>query len=347
MIEETETKPQISVVITCFNRRKFLIECVKSALQQTLPRDKYEILVTKNFEDGDIDLFLSQNGIFSIIEGDVNIGTMIANAVFHASGQYVCFLDDDDIFYPDKLSTIFETTIATPTLVYYHNAFDTIDSKSVKMRDYRHRHPENQIILNSGYDSSAVKRAKALSGSINMSSITVRRDLIIEYAQVIRDITGLQDVFLFYLCALSRVEMMLDPRVLTGYRIHTSESHGDLADIENYSTGNRNVLRKYLKSYEILMTSGNNTLIDLRYEYLTNKCRYQLMLSHRTGMLNIKELLFLLLHLEHAEEIKNQIFLIVFSITHRVMPGRTASFYLRWKMKLDSSKYSEQNEIAT
>ena len=153
MIEETETKPQISVVITCFNRRKFLIECVKSALQQTLPRDKYEILVTKNFEDGDIDLFLSQNGIFSIIEGDVNIGTMIANAVSHARGQYVCFLDDDDIFYPDKLSTIFETTIATPTLVYYHNAFDTIDSKSVKMMDYRHRHPENQIILNSGYES--------------------------------------------------------------------------------------------------------------------------------------------------------------------------------------------------
>lgn len=347
MIEETGTKLQISVVITCFNRRKFLIECVQSALQQTLPRDKYEILVTKNFEDRDIDLFLSQNGISSIIEGDVNIGSMIVNAASHARGQYICFLDDDDIFYPDKLSTIFKTTIAAPTLVYYHNAFDTIDSKSVKMKDYRHRHPENQIILNSGCGHSAVKRAKALSGSINMSSITVRRDLIIEYAQVIRDITGLQDVVLFYLSALSRVEMMLDPRVLTGYRIHLSESHGDLADIENYSTGNRNVLRKYLKSYEILMTLGNSTLIDLKYEYLTNECRYQLMLPYRAGILNIKELLFLLLHVEYAEELKNQIFLIALSILHTVMPRRTASFYLHWKMKLDSSKYSEQNEIAT
>ena len=347
MTKEVETALKISVVIMCFNRRTFIIQSVSSVLQQTLPREEYEILVTKNFEDKDIDLFLSQNGIFSIMEGDVNIGRMIVNAISQARGQYVSFLDDDDIFYPDKLSTILKTISSVPSLVYYHNAFDSIDSSSLKIQDHRHRHPKSQVILRNGRSHTYVKIAKTLSGDINMSSITVRRDLLTKYAQALTNIDGLQDVFLFYLSALSGEELLLDSRVLTGYRIHTSESHGDLENVETYSRGVRNVLKKYLKSYEILMTLQNNKSTDLKYEYLTNKCRYELMLPHKEGMLTIKELFYLLLHLGHADGLENQFFLIILSIIHAAMPERTASFYINRRMKLDSSKYSEHTGAST
>ena len=347
MTREAESSLPISVVIMCFNRRKFLVQSVNSVLQQTLSRDKYEILVTKNFEDNDIDLFLSQNGIFSILEEDVNIGTMIVNAISRARGEYISFLDDDDIFYPDKLSTIFKAITSIPGLVYYHNAFDTIDSDSLKIDDYRHRHPRSQIILREGNTHTTLRTVKPLSGDINMSSITVRRDLLTKYAQHIKNIDGLQDVFIFYLSVLSGGELLLDSLVTTGYRIHTSESHGDLEDFENYSSGIRNVLKKYLKSYEILMTIRDNTLTDLRYEYLTNKCRYELMLPHREGILTIKELFYLLLHLGNAEGLGNQFFLIVLSFMHAVMPGRISDFYIHRKMRLDSSKYSRQTGVST
>jgi len=40
--------PFISVIITAHNRRELLLEAVNSALNQTLPKDEYEIIVVKN-----------------------------------------------------------------------------------------------------------------------------------------------------------------------------------------------------------------------------------------------------------------------------------------------------------
>ena len=45
--------PFISVIITAHNRKEFLLEAVNSALNQTLPKDEYEIIVVKNFQDFD------------------------------------------------------------------------------------------------------------------------------------------------------------------------------------------------------------------------------------------------------------------------------------------------------
>ncbi|MCL5017733.1 MAG: glycosyltransferase family 2 protein [Candidatus Parvarchaeota archaeon] len=45
----------ITVIIAAYGRRTFLKEAIASALDQTLPRSKYEIVVIKNFRDKDID----------------------------------------------------------------------------------------------------------------------------------------------------------------------------------------------------------------------------------------------------------------------------------------------------
>ena len=48
-------KPFISVIVTAYNRKEFLLQAVSSALRQTLPREYYEVIVVKNFEDEEID----------------------------------------------------------------------------------------------------------------------------------------------------------------------------------------------------------------------------------------------------------------------------------------------------
>lgn len=45
--------PFISVIITAYNRKEFLLEAVNSALNQTLPKDEYEIIVVRNFSEYD------------------------------------------------------------------------------------------------------------------------------------------------------------------------------------------------------------------------------------------------------------------------------------------------------
>ena len=340
MAEKIGTELQISVIIMCFNRKDFLLNAIKSVLRQTLTRDKYEIVVTKNFQDLEIDSYISQNNIYSIAEGDVGIGTMVANAVEKTRGKYVSFLDDDDLFYPDKLSTIYEKTLKDPSIVYYHNSFNAIDSDGANVLDFRHCHPFTPLLINDGCSHLSVRKVKNMSGDINMSSITVRRDLLLKSIQFIRDITGLQDVFLFYLSALSHEKMMFDSDILTGYRIHTSESHGNLAEFDRYSAGMRSVLLKYLRSYEILLNKISAISTDIKYEYLTNKCRYQLMVPQKTGLLSTRELIYLLMHIRFASDIRNQIILIAFGFFHLLMPKKITNLYIHRKIILDGSRYS-------
>ncbi|MGC9126572.1 MAG: glycosyltransferase, partial [Thermoplasmata archaeon] len=70
IMETVNRKPYISVIITAHNRKEFLKEAIQSALNQTLERSNYEILVIKNFKDEEIDRIIEQNGIRNIFTRD-------------------------------------------------------------------------------------------------------------------------------------------------------------------------------------------------------------------------------------------------------------------------------------
>jgi len=57
-----KNNPYISVIITAYNRREFLSDSFNSVKNQTLSRDKYEIIVTKNFTNDKIDNYIKKNG---------------------------------------------------------------------------------------------------------------------------------------------------------------------------------------------------------------------------------------------------------------------------------------------
>jgi len=44
-------KPYISVIITAYNRKKYLLGEVRSALDQTLSKDLYEVIVVNSGDD--------------------------------------------------------------------------------------------------------------------------------------------------------------------------------------------------------------------------------------------------------------------------------------------------------
>lgn len=53
-------KPFISVIVTAYNRKQFILEALNSIVNQTLSKDKYEVIVTKNFEGGGGQMILYQ-----------------------------------------------------------------------------------------------------------------------------------------------------------------------------------------------------------------------------------------------------------------------------------------------
>jgi len=55
-------QPYISVIVTAYNRRRYLPFALKSLEAQTLPKDKFEVIVVKNFDDKESDNIISRNG---------------------------------------------------------------------------------------------------------------------------------------------------------------------------------------------------------------------------------------------------------------------------------------------
>ena len=331
----------ISVIIFCFNRRQFLKDALLSVINQTFPREKYEIIVTKNFKDVEIDSIAEQHGVRCLLEGDVEIGEMIANASLGARGKYICFLDDDDRFHPNKLMRVYGVVTENSGILYYHNAFGAIDDRGNVLNDNSHVQPDMPLLLDSTNQERRVRLLKHFSGDINTSSITLRRDLIIEYIDYIRSISGLQDVFFFYLSAMSRGDIFLDSEILTDYRIHTSESHGDLKMPEKYSAGMLSVLEKYLKSYSMLYSMSSAVRGYIRYEYVTNKCRIELISNSKYRFVSFRDLLFVLAHPEYSQRYMRELYLFMFTILQRIAPDKVNRFYITRKMKLERKRYSK------
>jgi len=101
-------KPLVSVVIRTINRPGYLRECLESIEFQD-----YENLEVILVNDGGPSLtpILSEFGFrrpHRIVEFRSNRGRAFAanQGLDEARGDYICFLDDDDIFYPHHLSTL-------------------------------------------------------------------------------------------------------------------------------------------------------------------------------------------------------------------------------------------------
>lgn len=94
---------KVSVVIPCYNQGKFLFEAIQSALDQDYP-DKEIIVINDGSTDNTREVATSFEDAIVYIE-QANKGAASArNAGIRASkGEYIAFLDGDDICLPKRL----------------------------------------------------------------------------------------------------------------------------------------------------------------------------------------------------------------------------------------------------
>ncbi len=89
----------VSVVITCYNRERFISRAIRSALSQTFPRDNYEVIVVddgstdsspqiiRDFGDEIIPIFFHKNRGLPAARNE---------GIRKARGRFVVHLDSDD-----------------------------------------------------------------------------------------------------------------------------------------------------------------------------------------------------------------------------------------------------------
>jgi len=126
---ENQSRPSVSVVIPTYNSGRFVADAITSVLEQTCP--PCEIIVV---DDGSTD---STEKVLRCFNGKIkylrqaNLGPSAArNAGINAAqGEYICFLDADDLWVPQKLElqvSFMEAHRDVGILVSDHEEFNSL-----------------------------------------------------------------------------------------------------------------------------------------------------------------------------------------------------------------------------
>ncbi len=109
---------QISVIVCAFNRREMLDACLRSIRDQDHP--SFEVLVMDDAStDGALELareHAAEDDRVRVFARETNAGspTNLAEAHRHARGEYIGWVDSDDLILPDCLSACAEVLDAEP-----------------------------------------------------------------------------------------------------------------------------------------------------------------------------------------------------------------------------------------
>ena len=138
-------KPKVSVIIATYNRASLVGEAIQSVLAQTL--DDWELLV---INDGSTDNTSSMLKYYDELDDRIQIINQVnrgrSNArnagISLAKADYVCFLDDDDLWYPPRLEKSISYLENVPQLAFVYGQVmlnKVLENKKVK---YPYKIPE-------------------------------------------------------------------------------------------------------------------------------------------------------------------------------------------------------------
>ncbi len=144
---------QFSIIIPCYNAQEYIDRVMQSAMEQTIDRDRYEVIAVNDASTDDTLLCLNEWAArypetIKIITYDTNLrqGGARNKAMKMAAGDYICFLDADDWMEPDALETFAFATV---------QGYDIVTAVLVDNTEYSVLYGEND---NKDHEGVHIKR---------------------------------------------------------------------------------------------------------------------------------------------------------------------------------------------
>ena len=101
--------PKVSIILPAYNCAKYLPDSVGSVLSQGFK--DFELLIVDDGSTDETEEFVRKNftdpRIVYIRQGHAGLSAARNNGLAHARGEFIAFLDADDLFLPDKLEKEF------------------------------------------------------------------------------------------------------------------------------------------------------------------------------------------------------------------------------------------------
>lgn len=218
------SQPNITVIITAHDRKDFIRYAVDSVLAQDLSKDKFEIIVVKNYFDREIDEYFNKLNIRNIIMNSSPIGEKLALAIHGSRGNIICFLEDDDTFVNFKLRRILEI-FSQQDVCFCFNSYQTIDVHGNFIpSNIKQRLIKSYQISSADYKKKP-KKLKPIAQIIRNSSISIRKNILEQHLTELERIRISPDFFMFYVALLSSSTLYIEAEKMTNYRVHHSASN--------------------------------------------------------------------------------------------------------------------------
>lgn len=127
---ENNSKPLVSVVITCYNYGEYVKHSIESVLNQTY--SNLEIIIINDGSTDSSDEVISKYLINKNIKyiKQENKGQAVAKneGIKNSIGEYIAFLDADDIWVSDKLEKQINIIISRPNIGLVYSSMQIIDN---------------------------------------------------------------------------------------------------------------------------------------------------------------------------------------------------------------------------
>jgi len=136
---------KVSIITPSFNQAPFLEECIKSVLNQDYPNIEY-IIIDGGSTDGSIDIIKKYNDklTYWISEPDNGQSHAINKGFKKATGDIVAWLNSDDLYFPDAVSTAVTRFEENRDLTLFYGNCVFIDKNGSYIRYFTEIEPYNQ-----------------------------------------------------------------------------------------------------------------------------------------------------------------------------------------------------------
>ena len=250
--------PLISVVIPVYNNETTIQETIESVLSQSFS-DLELIVINDGSQDSTLKIVSSildpRLKVFSY--PNAGLAATRNRGVSHASGEYISFIDADDLWTPDKLEAQFKALQVNPQAAVAYSWTDWIDESGQFLR------PGGHISVNGDVFATLLVRDFVESGSNPL----IRAEALAEVGGFDESLPAVEDWDMWLrLAAGYEFVCVSSPQIL--YRVSSSSMSSNVWKMEAGSL--RVIERAFAVAPESLQHLKREVLAN-RYKYLTFK----------------------------------------------------------------------------
>jgi glycosyltransferase involved in cell wall biosynthesis len=214
----------ISVLICTFDRKDYILRSIESLFKQDIDKQAFEIVVVKGFQDEFIDEYLDIHHVKNVFLNERSLGKKIAMGIIECSGDFICFLDDDDEYEPNKLRKIYDVLNEYPDTDFIHNSILTMseDGSTANLRQSGTPPIDFSFRSDLKKENTALSKFLRYRGDWYLSATCIRRSVIESVLNELRETNQSLDKFVFFAALNHGRRIMMIRDRLTRYRLHTS-----------------------------------------------------------------------------------------------------------------------------